>query len=109
MTLILTYLSAIAFIIYGSLILLTGHMRSEFERYGMTRFRLLTGILELLGGIGLLVGLYYNPLYLLSSLGLSTLMLMGTITRMRVQDKVLEILPAILLMLINLFLFIQRW
>lgn len=105
MTLILTYLSGICFIFYGCLILMTDHMKKEFERYGMTRFRLLTGALELLGGAGLLVGIYFNEIYLLSSLGLGILMLMGTITRIRVKDRPVEIIPAFVLMVINLYLF----
>lgn len=105
MTIILTYLSGLSFIFYGCMILMTSHMIKEFERYGMSRFRLLTGVLELLGGLGLLVGLYARPIFLVASLGLAVLMFMGTITRIGVKDRAVEIIPAFVLMLINFYLF----
>ena len=108
MTLILTYLSGLSFIFYGCMILMTSHMIKEFERYGMSRFRLLTGALELLGGLGLIVGLYFKPIFLLASLGLAVLMLMGTVTRIRVKDRAVEIIPAFILMLINFYLFYSQ-
>ena len=107
MTSILAYLSGSCFIFYGCLILMTNHMKLEFKRYGMSQFRLLTGVLELLGGVGLIVGLHYHPLYLLSSLGLGILMLLGSITRVRVKDRPVEIIPAFVLMVINLYLFFE--
>jgi hypothetical protein len=76
-------------------------MRDEFERFGMARFRLLTGILEILGAIGTLVGLWWMPLFIFSTLGLGTLMLLGLVTRMRLKDPVLQMLPAFLLMAVN--------
>lgn len=103
MQVILIIMSASIFIFYGLLCLLTGHMKLEFKRYGLSQFRTLTGVLELLGGIGLVVGHYvYEPILILSSAGLSLLMLLGTIVRLKTKDPLLEILPAFGLMLINL-------
>ncbi len=103
MQVILIFTSAVAFIFYGSLCLLTGHMKAEFNRYRLAKFRPLTGALELSGGLGLLVGHYnYAPLLYLSASGLSLLMLLGVIVRIRSKDPLLEILPAFFLMLVNL-------
>jgi hypothetical protein len=102
MQVILIYLSAITFIFYGLLCLLTDHMKKEFHRYGLSQFRTLTGYLELLGGIGLLVGRYYPLPLLISSAGLSLLMFLGIIVRFKTKDPLVEILPAFLLMIINL-------
>ncbi len=104
MKLAFVLLSGLSFIYYGSLILLSDHMKREFTRYKMTRFRTLTGILELLGGVGLLVGLSYNPILLLSSAGLATLMFLGTIVRIKVKDRSIEIVPAFVLMIINFYI-----
>lgn len=98
------FLSAVAFLIYGFLCVFTSHMRDEFERFGMARFRLLTGALEILGATGTLVGLFWMPLFIFSTLGLGTLMLLGLITRIRLKDPVLQMLPAFVLMLVNYFL-----
>ncbi|HUU94439.1 MAG TPA: hypothetical protein VM487_01770, partial [Phycisphaerae bacterium] len=53
----LTVASGGAFLLYGASCLVSDHMRSEFVRFGLNRFRLLTGVLEVLGGAGLLIGL----------------------------------------------------
>jgi hypothetical protein len=76
-------------------------MRDEFERFGVAKFRLLTGILEILGAIGTLIGLLWTPLFIFSTLGLGTLMLLGVITRIRVKDPVSQMLPAFILMSLN--------
>lgn len=104
MRLALIYISGLTFILYGLLCLMTSHMKAEFQRYGLSNFRQLTGALELLGGIGLLSGLIYTPLLIFSSAGLSLLMLLGTIIRIKVKDRPFEILPAFSLMLINAYI-----
>jgi hypothetical protein len=79
-------------------------MKIEFSRYGLSHFRNLTGTLELLGGAGLLLGQYYTPLLYLSAAGLALLMLLGVIVRFKTKDPLIEILPAFVLMIINLII-----
>jgi hypothetical protein len=62
-------------------------------------------ILELAGAIGLLVGLMFNVVLLISSGGLSLLMLLGIAVRLRVKDRFLVLLPALTFMLLNLLIF----
>ncbi len=102
---ILICVSGIAFIFYGLSVLLTDHMINEFTRYKMLEYRMLTGYLELLGGLGLIASFYIPKIGILSSLGLGTLMLMGSMVRIRIKDPLLDTLPAILLMLVNYYLF----
>ena len=54
------------------------------------------------GGTGLLLGLSLNPLLLVSSSGLALLMFLGVIVRLKTKDPLIQIIPAFLLMLINL-------
>ena len=91
--------SSIVFITYGLLCLLSDHMVEEFKRYGLSKFRTLTGALEVLGGLGMFVGLFFKPLLLFSAGGLTILMLLGVITRIRVSDPLIETLPAFILFL----------
>jgi hypothetical protein len=102
MQVILIFISGLTFIFYGLLCLLTDHMKIEFKRYGFSQFRKLTGTLELLGGAGLLLGQYYTPLLILSAAGLALLMFLGVIVRLKTKDQLIEILPAFILMVINL-------
>ena len=100
--------SSIVFIVYGLLCLLSDHMVEEFERYGLSKFRTLTGVLEVLGGLGIFVGLFFKPLLLFSAGGLTTLMLLGVITRIRVSDPIIETVPAFILLLLNGYIFLEN-
>jgi hypothetical protein len=97
--------SGAAFIFYGFACLFSQQMVEEFSRYRLSSFRSLTGVLEVAGGLGLLLGFYYYPLLLFSSAGLATLMAMGVVVRIRIADSLPQMLPAIILFALNAFIF----
>jgi hypothetical protein len=70
-------------------------MKAEFERYGLARFRILVGVLECLGALGLLVGYFNRPVLVLAAAGLMLTMLLGIATRIRIGDSLVRTLPAI--------------
>ena len=105
MQVLFTLLSAVTFIAYGTLCLTTNHMKKEFQRYGLAKYRRLTGVLELLGGLGLLMGLKIKLILIISSAGLGLLMSLGAFTRFRVKDPFIEIIPAIILLILNFSIF----
>ena len=113
MNLVLTMISGILFIAYGLLCINTNHMIKEFERYGVAKFRTLVGYLELLGGMGQLLGYFYAfPLYIAANSGLVVLMFMAVILRTRLKDPFVQIVPAAGLLLINSLLLyesITKW
>jgi hypothetical protein len=83
---------------------------SEFKRYGLPTYRKLTGFLQLLGAIGLLIGLYYTPiLLLLASSGLCLLMLSGFIVRIKIKDNFIESAPAFIFWALNLCIAIKTF
>jgi uncharacterized membrane protein YphA (DoxX/SURF4 family) len=96
-------LSAIAFLFYGIACLASPRMDAEFERYGLARFRRLVGALECLGALGLLVGQFSRPVLVLAAAGLVLTMLMGIATRIRIGDSLAQMLPAIVLLVLNVF------
>ena len=100
-------MSGFAFIGYGYLCLCTDHMKIEFQRYGLNQYRRITGVFELLGGIGSLVGLGVPVIHQISTLGLCVLMLLGLTVRIKIKDPFLALLPAILLACVNAYLFLQ--
>jgi hypothetical protein len=102
--LILSTLSGLSFIAYGVLCIFTGHMRSEFKRYNLESFRILTGILEILGGVGSLLRPLNDTIYSLACLGLFLLMFMGIIVRIKLKDPLIKIMPALILMVTNFYL-----
>jgi hypothetical protein len=80
-------------------------MKTEFKRFGLEKVGDLTAILELLGALGLLAGLMFLPVLLLSSGGLALLMFIGVIVRIKVKDNLWVTLPALFFMLLNGYIF----
>lgn len=60
-----------------------------------------------MGATGLLVGLIFNPILSISSLGLSLLMFSGLIVRIKLKDSLWISLPAGFFMLLNLYIFLE--
>ncbi len=106
---VLTVLSGVAFLGYGASVVFSNAMVEEFERFGLARFRVLTGTLELFGGAGLLLGLFHLPLLCLAAVGLALLMLLGVGVRVRMRDGVLLTMPALLLLVINSWIAVEAW
>jgi hypothetical protein len=85
----------------------TPHMKNEFKRFGLEKLGLLTILLEFIGALGLLVGLIFKPILVISSLGLALLMLIALIVRMKLKDSLLISLPAFFYMSLNIFIFLE--
>lgn len=79
-------------------------MKRDFERFGLSRLRTLTGTLEALGALGLIAGQFLPPLVPLSAGGLALLMMAGIVARVRVLDSLSQTVPALVLMCMNLFI-----
>ena len=81
-------------------------MVAEFNRYGLARLRLVTGLLQLAGSLGLVAGFYFPSFLLLSSGGLALMMFLGFLVRIRIRDPLLEALPALIFFGLNLYVFL---
>ena len=81
-------------------------MKKEFKRFGLEKMGLLTIILQLMGATGLLVGLKFNPILSISSLGLAVLMTAGLIVRIKLKDSIWVSLPAFFYMALNTYIFL---
>lgn len=102
---VLTWFSGVAFIYFGINCFYSKFIIEEFKRYKLPEYRKLTGILQLLGALGLLIGLYFSPiLLLLSSTGLSLLMLSGFIVRLKIKDNFIKSSPSFTFAALNLFI-----
>ena len=75
-------------------------MATEFARYGIPQFRVLTGILQLVAALGLLVGFFYPWIGALAAGGLSLQMACGLIVRIRIKDSIIQCLPAMFYLLL---------
>ena len=97
-------LSSGLFLFYGLSCLFADAMVDEFQRFGLADFRRLTGSLEVLGALGIMVGYFYPPLVPWAAGGLAVLMALGVGVSVRVDDPLLEIFPAAFLLVVNLLI-----
>jgi uncharacterized membrane protein YphA (DoxX/SURF4 family) len=79
-------------------------MKNEFKRFKLEKLGLLTIVLEIMGAIGLLVGLLVKPILLISSGGLALLMLLALIARINSKDSLWVSLPAIFFLALNTYI-----
>lgn len=98
---VLALISGISFLYYGSRILFRIRLREEFARYGMPNVRTFVGVMELLGGAAVLLGLAVAPLGAFGAGGLTLLMVLGLILRIRIHDAPRLMVPAALLAGLN--------
>lgn len=101
---ILTLFSGFSFLLYGYGLLTSKKMKQEFIRYNLAKFLKTIGILQIIGGSGLLLGFYYTPILMISSFGLGTLMLLAFMVRLRIKDGFWLSVPSFLFMLINYYI-----
>lgn len=102
---ILILISSLSFLTYGVSYFTSPHMKSEFKRFGLEKFGLLTAVFEIGGALGLLAGLMINAILLISSGGLALLMVFGILARLRVKDSLWVSLPALFYMVLNSYIF----
>ena len=102
-------LSILAFLFYGLACIFSTKLVSEFERYRLPQYRVITGYLETFGALGLLVGIYSPWLTFFAATGLTGLMAGGVVVRIYIKDSALQTLPALSLFAMNFFLAINAF
>lgn len=105
---ILVSFIAAAFAFYGYNCFRNTKIVAEFDRFGLSpRQRVLTGVFQLLGAAGLLLGLLIPEIGLLAAAGLCILMMLGFGVRLKIKDSFLQAMPSFGLMLLNAYLTFQ--
>ena len=102
---VLILISSLSFLGYGITYFISPQMKNEFKRFGLEKVGTLTAVLELLGAVGLLVGLKIQLILLISAGGLALLMFLGVAVRVNVKDSIWISLPALFFMLLNFYIF----
>jgi hypothetical protein len=102
---IVTLISSFSFFAYAFSYFTTPHMKKEFKRFGLEKIGLITVLLEIIGALGLLIGLKFYFFLMISSLGLALLMLAGLIVRIKLKDSIWISLPAFFYMMLNTYIF----
>lgn len=99
------------FVLIGSAAVAGMKMLVEnFRRFGYPQwFRVVTGSLEVLGGIGLLIGIWLPWLAELASAGLTLVMLGAVLTHLRTRDPWKEITLAIVMGVLTSLVVVSYW
>lgn len=96
--------TSLSFLAYGVSCLSSAWMKDEFERYGLARFRMLTGGLEIAGALGVVIGLRAPMIGFLAALGLTFLMIGALGVRLRIRDSLRQTLPSAIYLALTLYL-----
>ena len=103
----LSITSGVSFIFFGLACFFSDVFMNEFDRYGLSKFLNIVGFFQLLGGMGCIIGIFYRKLLIISSLGLSVMMLLGVGVRVKINDTLIQTLPALIYLIINTTIFID--
>jgi hypothetical protein len=80
-------------------------LKDEFTRFGLSRLGVFTAVFQILGAIGLLVGLMFSAILLIASAGLTLMMLLAIVVRIKVKDSLWAMLPALFYLILNMYIF----
>ncbi len=98
--------SSLSFFAYVISYFISPHMKNEFKRFELENLGLFIILLELSASAGLIIGLIFKPILLISSFGLALLMLLGLLVRIKLKDNIWISLPALFYMLLNTYIFL---
>ena len=101
LNILLVVFSALSFIFYGINSFFSKRMVSEYARWGYSNHRILLGSIQLLGGIGLLVGLTNSVLLSVASFLLTFMMITAVLVRIKIKDSLINMFPAVFYTCLN--------
>jgi putative oxidoreductase len=105
-------------VVLGLLFVLIGSMTvagrkmfvDNFRHFGYPQwFRVITGSLEVLGGVGLLIGIWLPWLAALASAGLTLVMLGAILTHLRIREPLQKIVLPIVLGALAIVVAVSYW
>ena len=107
-SLVMLLVTALGFLLYGFQVFLSPFTKGEFKRFGMNVVqRNTTGIIQILGAIALVIGIYYPTLGLLAAFGFTIMMCSALFVRIKLKDSLRVSLPALILLLSSMWLCIS--
>ncbi len=98
-------ISSFSFFAYAYSYFRAPHMKNEFKRFGLEKLGFTIIILEIIGALGLLIGLRFNFFLIISSLGLTLQMFACLIVRLQLKDSAWVSFPAFFYMVLNGYIF----
>ena len=96
--------SALSFLGYGLGCFFSAYLQQEFRRYQLAEQCRLVGILQCLAALGLVAGCWLPWLGQAAAAGLALMMLVALGVRMRIRDRLVQMLPALGYLALNAYL-----
>lgn len=100
----LVLFSALSFLGYGLGCFFSSYQQQEFRRYQLSAQCQLVGGLQCAAALGLLAGFEVPWLGQTAAGGLALMMLVALGVRIRIRDRILQMLPALGYLLLNAYL-----
>ena len=104
---VLQIFSGSSHLIYGLMVLVDPFYNEEFIRYGFSEFQIPIAVIQSLAGFGMFLGLYKSRLTQYSAAILAIMMTGALLTRIFIQDNLIQSSPAFIYMLVNSIIFIE--
>ena len=96
--------SALSFLGYGLGCFFSAYLQGEFRRYQLGAQCRLVGILQCLAALGLIAGFWLPWLGQAAAAGLAVMMLVALGVRIRIRDRLVQMLPALGYCALNAYL-----
>ena len=108
---ILQVLSGLLFLVIGSMTIVGRKFFVEaFRAFGYPQwFRVVTGSLEVLGGLGLIIGIWVPWLAALASAGLTLVMLGAILTHVRIREPLQKVALPLVMGALAILLAVSYW
>ena len=109
LAIILQIILGLGFLLFGVTKFISKKMVEGFDHFGLPQWlRVVTGVLEILGAIGLIVGIWSPAIATLASVGLAIIMFFATLTHLCARDPFSTLLmPSMLFILLIIVVFLQ--
>lgn len=104
---VLQIFSGSSHLIYGILVLVDPFYNEEFIRYGFSEFQIPIAVIQSVAGFVMFLGLYKSRFTQYSAAILTIMMTGAFITRIVIQDGLIQSSPAFVYMLVNSIIFIE--
>lgn len=107
MSLVLNFLLGLSFLVTGFSKIFGAKMQVDaFRHLKLPQwFRLVTGFVQLMGVLALILGIWFQVWAALGGLWLAITMFFGVIAHVRVKDPISSSIPALVLMILSLLVF----
>lgn len=96
--------SALSFLGYGLGCFFSAYLRQEFRRYQLGAQCRMVGILQCVAALGLIAGFRLPWIGQAAAAGLALMMLVALGVRMRIRDRLVQMLPALGYLALNAYL-----